>query len=461
MGVDTKHPKYEEYAKYWGKMRDCVAGATHVKNAKTFGQIVSSGGGEIYLPKLAGQDDTEYGKYKNRAWWYPATGRTVQGYLGTIFRKPENSDLGGIEPNQKNIDGQGTSLISFARDCVNECLQTGRFIIAATFSNDMPVLRLYSAEQLINWNQDEFYVLANNRVEIEDFEWKFIDQRLVFKKDGGRWVYEVWERTDSLKEFTKTEEHGKHFIAREKPLGVSPVIVSGWSSVSADLELPPLIELADLNLSHYRNSADHENAIHFCGLPQPWVSGVRAREGEVWNVGTPEAWAINDPAGRAGYMEMTGQGVQKIADAMIEKERRMAAIGARMLEGQRNQVETAETARIRQAGEMGSLTTIANTCSEAIQESLGVLSRYIGEKPESIEFQLNTDFVDSPLSPQEMVQLMQVWQGGGISQDTYLWNLHKGERLEGTIEDEKLKISLEDPLKVVAGGANDDQSNFR
>jgi hypothetical protein len=47
----------------------------------------------------------------------------------------------------------------------------------------------------------------------------------------------------------------------------------GIDNVDADVDEPPLIDLVDMNLSHYRSSADYEHGCHFTGLPTPVISG--------------------------------------------------------------------------------------------------------------------------------------------------------------------------------------------
>src|SRR3546814_17955959 len=77
MGVETTHPQYDAHAYEWQVMRDTSAGEQSVKAA-----------GEAYLPKLGGQDGNQYDAYKTRASYYNATGRTIDGLTGMIFRKP-------------------------------------------------------------------------------------------------------------------------------------------------------------------------------------------------------------------------------------------------------------------------------------------------------------------------------------------------------------------------------------
>ena len=47
----------------------------------------------------------------------------------------------------------------------------------------------------------------------------------------------------------------------------------GAENNSPDIDFPPLYDLAELNIGHYRNSADYEETSFIAGQPTPVVSG--------------------------------------------------------------------------------------------------------------------------------------------------------------------------------------------
>lgn len=449
MSVDSKHPDWVAMCPVWGKMRDTSAGLVRVAAARTYGVRASGAdqwAGEVYLPRLAGQQAKDYAAYRNRAWWYPAVGRTIQGYVGTLFRRDPAIEWGPLAQLEANWDGRGRNFSSWTRDLASEVLTAGRAAVVVDWDPERsaPFAQLYTAEQLVNWHST-FYVFALVRQEVKDYVLSTVEQRHIVRVDGEGWVGELWERqTDETWRLVQ-----EPLTYQARGVEYNPVIVTGWSSMGDEVEYPPLLELADLNLSHYRNSADHENGLHFCGMPQYWISGLRAIEGEVWNIGVPEVWMIGDPGGKAGVAEMSGASVGKLAEAMVEKERRMAAVGARMLEGQRKAVETAETARIRQAGERSALSVVAKTVSETITAVMKRMAAHMGQS-EDVGFAISDDFDDTVMSTEDMVRLMQVWQSGGLSQESYLYNLKKGERLVGSVDDEAARISADD-VKLMGG----------
>jgi len=72
----STHAQYEVYANRWLRTRSACDGQEAVQSK-----------GELFLPKLAEQKDSEYQSYVKRATYFNATGRTLNGLVGMVFRK--------------------------------------------------------------------------------------------------------------------------------------------------------------------------------------------------------------------------------------------------------------------------------------------------------------------------------------------------------------------------------------
>lgn len=77
MPVNSTHPDFDAALPAWTRARDVMAGEDAIKAA-----------GIRYLSKLDSRTDEEYIGYKSRASFFNATARTVEVYLGLIFRRP-------------------------------------------------------------------------------------------------------------------------------------------------------------------------------------------------------------------------------------------------------------------------------------------------------------------------------------------------------------------------------------
>ena len=155
MPVNSQHREYEVYKSQWKRIRDAIAGEDAIKAAE----------GE-HLPRPAGQDSYDYKQYLKRSLFYGATGRTVQGLVGAIFRKEPIIDIPSrIEPLLENVTLTGLPFANFAKMTVEETISMGRcgvLVDRPTGEEGQAYLRLYPAESIVNWrttNRDGVEVL--------------------------------------------------------------------------------------------------------------------------------------------------------------------------------------------------------------------------------------------------------------------------------------------------------------
>jgi len=427
MGIESTHPHYEKFKAQWQRCRDTYEGEDAVKFRK-----------ESYLPKLGKQDDTQYTAYLTRATYYNSMHRTVKGLVGAVLRLEPIIEAPTIMENLfKDITNTGVSLNDFIEGVLTEQLLMGRQGVLIDHDGERPYLTGYTTEQLTNW-LDGRIVLAEtyrNSNPNDKYESTYETQYRELVIENNRFIVYIWR-----------EVEGKWVIVDEiTPVnkGITfdeiPFVAVSQDGSNLVPETPPLLSLADMNLSHFRTSADLEHGRHFTALPTPYVTGVD--EDSELTIGSGTAWILPDVQSKAGYLEFTGQGLKALEVAMEEKRSMMAALGAQLLEGQKNGVEAAETVRLRQNAEASTLVSAVKSVETAVQQALTKMAEWMGVT-DSITVELNTDFVDAKLPAIEMTALMQAWQSGGISHETFLWNLQRGEVLppEMTIEDERDRI---------------------
>jgi len=123
----------------------------------------------------------------------------------------------------------------------------------------------------------------------------------------------------------------------------------------------------------------------------------------------------------------------------------MAVVGARLLEGGKKGVESAEATKVRQNIEASVLSNVVISVQHGILKALRYLAEWEGVKGDSVDLEMNMDFIDVRLPHQEIIALVQSYQMGGISMDTLLHNLKQGEVIphDVTIEEERDKIELD------------------
>ena len=322
---------------------------------------------------------------------------------------------------------------------------------------------LYKAENVINWRtmriegkeevvmvvlQEEYSDLESDQFEVK----KAMQIRVLHLTKGLQRTeekYMYWQQVyrkgiDNNKD--TWIEFGDPIIPMRKGAKLErlPFIFVNPNSLTPEVEKPVLLDLVDVNLSHYRTSADLEHGAHYTALPTAWIAGFNPDN--TYSIGSGEAWVSEKTDAKAGYLEFTGQGLDSLMALKASKEQLMAVLGARMLEDQKKASEAADTHRIRQSGESGALSVVVGTATQALTQALKLIIWWKGGSEDAdVEYTLNDDFVDSRMQPDELVAFMKLWQSASISQDTFLFNLQRGEILppDVTIDDEKELIATE------------------
>lgn len=473
-GIDTRHADYEANFKKWKRVRDVFAGQDAVHNA-----------GETYLQKLQDQEDADYRDYVMRAGFYNATWRTVSSLIGLMFRKSPTADIpSAIEPYVEDIDLAGCSLETFARKTSLEILGPGRYgilvdhpsvgdatpitVAAAEAQGLRPMLKGYEAERIINWR----YARIRNRWQLvkvileEDVEneksefeveeskqWRVLD--LDEKGHYRQRLFEKASRDDGEKEFVQIGGDVYPMI-RNRPLDFVPFYILGVDGIDSGVDEPPMIDLVNANLDHYRMRADYRHGLHFTGLPTPVVSGyVPETKGEKFYIGSRSAWVFPDPQASASYLEFSGKGLSEIRDALNDLRDEMASLGARMLTPEKRQVETAEAKAIDKAGENSVLAAIAISVSSALEKALAVFAEWAGSTQTEITYQLNRDFNPAMLSPALITALQKLVQLGQMSQESFFDIMQRGDLIDAdlTFEQEQERIGAADiPRPAVNDG---------
>ena len=355
-----------------------------------------------------------------------------------------------------DIDLKGTSLFEFIHKVLTETLISGRCsLVVDRHYNGRAYLTLYNAESFINWRvEDGLPVMATFAEEIDYSEdgWSHEQKtqyRIFEMNDDGFLKVRVAEEYLPEKDMPGGFRILYEIIpsVRGEPMSKLPVVVvNTMGSSYFDVDRPPLLDLTNLSLAHYRASSDLEHGRHFTALPQGWITGVDPDEhtsGIV--IGSSSAWLIPNESARVGYLEFTGAGLGSLENSLKEKEAMMAVVGARLLEGGKAGVESADETKVKQNIETSVLSNVVMSVQNGIIKALRYLVDWEGGDTEEVSVEMNMDFVNVRLPHQEIIALVQAYQMGGLSMDTLLYNLKQGEVIphDVSIEDERDKIELE------------------
>ena len=464
MKVDTTNPLYKKYEKDWKLIADLIAGERAIKAA-----------GEIYLPKLSGQTESDYAKYVQRGCLFNAMARTLQGMVGAVVRTNAVIEAPPqLQPVLEDATVFQQTIQEVIRDTVDNILSYGFLGILidmptnTTLTPALPYLALYKGVDILNWQRvkigdDEvlsMVVLSELRYKIDPQDPYIMMQekiiRVCFIDVDGWYKQRVFIRNTADPKNEDWIQEGEDIIPTKVgiPFKEIPFVFFNSLGIYPAPTKPPLLDVANLNIKHWQVSTDYYHGLHYCAIPTPWAAGFRV-DGDLY-IGSQKAWVSDDPNAKCGYLEFTGTGLAAIEKALTKLETLMAVMGARLLEEQKAGVESAEAIRLRISGDSVTLSTVAQVTEEGIVQVLDFVCLWMGISGK-VKVSINRDFVSQRLSSSDITALLGAVQAGKISMDTFLYNLRVGEILppDRTIEDEKDMIASEAPdLSIVDPNTN-------
>ena len=429
MPINSNHPSYTANSEAWTRCRDVVAGEQAVKKA-----------GTKYLPRLSAQNPTDYENYKLRATFFNIVGKTLGALVGLAMTKPV------IEKHDEQLDkwfkdGEGLQLNELIGLSLYEILLMGRIglLVDAPVGGGQPIISTYLAESIINWcvsgGQLEWVVLKEI-VEKQNSADPYVTETEVQYRllaiVNGIYMMQIFDKAGQAISAPITPTVGN------QPINYIPFIVINASSTSMTVEKPPMEDIANLNLSLYRTSADLEWGRHFTGLPTPVVSGVDSST--VLTIGGTNAWVLPDAQGKAYYLEFTGQGLQSLEKAVTEKQGQLASMSARMIDQSTRGSESAEAVRMRYLSESATLTQACQMIEKGFNIVYSWLSKFVGTEAPTIL--MPKEFLGAKLTPAELTALTESYLKGTIDKATYIYNLRRGDILDPNRPDEDVIKSI-------------------
>lgn len=493
MPVSTPHPEVERFAPEWRKIQACIDGEKTIKEA-----------GTEFLPRSEGVSDTTYNNYKARAVWFNATARTLGALMGFLFRKPPTIEglPTSLDKLEQDADMAGAGLKAYARKIADRVGSVGRCgtLVEWSTAEARPYFAFYEASGITNWQTERIggnlkltaLVLREAAYKHDTNDrWKteIVIKYREFYLEGDptnpkslRCMAQIWEEANGggVTSSTKTAPQQDpvkvgepiQIFRRNVPLDFIPFQFHNAENPGEGISKPPLTDIADVNISHYRTSADLENGRHFCGCPTPWAkcfdekkddgSGVAAVKSEALVVGSNVAWTSDNADAECGYLEFTGAGLNSLEKALEEKQTMMASLGARLVEPKTGDAKAFATVALENSSDSSTLARIGELVSEGITDVLQIAAWWASSDAtvdEKIQFSLNSDFNPAVLTSEMLTALTGAWQANAISRGTLYHNFRRGELLPPgrTDEEEKEAIEADPPvLPPTPGTGNQD-----
>lgn len=484
MPVNSAHPDYLVMLPRWQRTSDVLAGEARVKER-----------GDTYLPMLTGQEADEYDAYRERAVFMEITTRTRESFTGFIYRQdPDITFPAIISDFVDDATLTGLAFYDYLKERVSTVVGLGRGGTLIEFNEDAgrPFVRAYSAFQIKNWKIGKVkdkYCLKLLTLEEDSDEWfpngdeQPPDQyeHVTYKQwrvfeimtdtpDGSPYVVcRVWRRKQPVRQNKGGTDRGGETVEEDRdtnedefiqvgpdripdrrgtPLSEIPFVFHGPNNYLPAVDVIPMEGIANINLSHYRTSADLENGRHFTGLPTLYAVGFDNAD-EV-PLGSTQAFTKDEATGneKIGFVQVEGE-FEALTKAIEEKQNQMAALGARLLDFNKKDVEAYETARMRQTGETVTLANIAIAGTQAGSRILQWITWWLTTAlnveacAQVAVIELNTEFIANKIDATKWQAANAARGSNFISAEAYYHILREGEVYPPDWDFEKEKAALD------------------
>jgi hypothetical protein len=416
----------------WGVMAAVTSGTNYIRDLS-----------ETYLPQEPREDDDAYETRVARSVLSPYTSRLIETAAGAILRKPIHieGDPYWLEL-ANNIDGLGSNINEYARRALVSSLTYGHSAILVDYPSAINATNLaeeralgrrpyfvhVDAPQIWGWRKES----GTNRllqVRIHDYSVKPLNEFGEEQVEEMRVIYpgryDLYTLGQEVVQFTESGGYS---------LSEIPLVPIYSNRRGLLVSQPPLLDIANLNITHYQRQADLIHALHIAAMPTLVLEGWDDTTGSA-TMGVNYAIAMQ-PGNKAYYVQADATSFDAQMNELQSLESQMSTLGVTKLFGQKFVAESAEAKRIDQAQSNSVLSIISQELESALNQAFSFAAQYVGMEPPEIT--IDRDFDYYRLIGQDVSVLAQLNQMGKISDAMLLEILRRGEILPDNvnIEDE-------------------------
>lgn len=424
MSVSSKHPEYDKHVETWERVRAACAGSRAVKAGRS-----------KYLPKptsessndsLQTRNDHRYRQYIERALYSNFCGRTLAGLKGAAFRKdPEITLPAGLEYLEQNATGAGTGLVQLAKDEVTELLSIGRdgFLVdypaveaGATAEQTAGIearILAYTAESVVNWRTANVngrvqlsLVVLRECVNISDDEFEYVEkeQFRVLRLRDNIYTQQIYQDDVAVSDEIIIR------MASGSTFDFIPFCFAGATNNDFTVDQAPMEGMAEVNVGHYRNSADVEENSFIHGQLTLGVSSSLSTE--EWKEANPDGIVVGSRAGHflgenGDFHSVQAEASSLTRDLMADKRDELVMLGAQLITD-KNGNQTAKAAQIQHSSEHSVLGDVVGNLSETLKKCIEWCGLFMGVTGD-VEFIINTEFFEDGADAQMIIASIQLY----------------------------------------------------
>jgi len=451
------HPTYTKFKHRWEKCRALMGETEEVRD-----------GGEAYVLRLAGEGEESYNFRLKLVALTNFFKRAVQASVGLLLEKEPS--FGDDMPEKlvafaEDIDLGGKHLAVYAKELAEDHVVDGLVGTLVDFpvvdnptaidadaearSGFRPFFVKYTRADIlkvvygkINGVKTRVLVVLRETSEQLDgsFGIKNVAKYRVFRNAGNGVTWELWSGTENE-------------TATIRLKGPSPLMVGGvqakkipfsmWGELSS---LPPLENLADLNIEHLNKKTNRSNLETLAMVPTPVrigatptiaADGTKTYPPIVFGPrGTIEApfppKDVAAPSQPVYWLSPDVSVLEPAEKSITQLISDMGTAALNFLAPDKRVAETAESKRLDAASQNASLRTEGRGLQDHLEECFGFAGEMVKDPAGSVT--VHMEFEEVQLSAEEMGKYLDAYLAGGISRETFLDEWKKGKRLDESLD---------------------------
>ncbi|TGU44647.1 DUF4055 domain-containing protein [Mesorhizobium sp. M2D.F.Ca.ET.145.01.1.1] len=460
--VDKPSAAYEAMLPAWTLISDIVAGAAAVR-AK----------GELYLPKYEDETRQEYERRKKSAPWRPE----FVDVLRSLASKPFGKDVAldektsqRIKDLAEDIDARGNSLTAFARSAFREGIADGLHGILVDFPSMSSVMTLADEKasgvrpywlhvcaddiialytDIIDGVEKVTHVRIKECVIVRDgFGEREVNRvRVLFLDALNKPQWQLWEQQNA----TNTVEKPKYVMIGEGPITLDAIpLVLFWTGErkGEHFVIPPLLDLADMQIELYRAQSRLDEILTFAGSPMLAANGFTLPEGQSVAVG-PKRIMVAPPGMEGGntswsFIQPAAGNIKEVRDhvqSVIDDIRRLGMQPLTPKSG----TPTATGQSIEAAKAHSAVQAWALDLQDALEQAFVYTAQWLKEDS-AIEVTVDVDFSIEPYAPAPLQTLQAARAAKDITIETYWAGLRRFDVLPADFDADAEAVALADEL---------------
>lgn len=452
---ETTSLAYDAMAPVWAKVQTVLDGTKAMREAR-----------QAYLPQHYGETDEAYNERLGRATLFNVTKQTLNSWVGRPFSDPiQFEDVPPkVEALLTDVDMLGNDAQVFCRDwfwdglakayshCYVDFPQTApQEGQTRTLAQDrvegvrpywvhvQPERLFFASAEVVGGREvlREIRIMEQVTEQVGFAEQVTPQIRRVFKDETGVRV-ELYRQEDSSKEESPWD------VVDEYPISLPFIPLVTFYAHRDDfmLGVPPLSDLADLNIAHWQSTSDQRAILTVSRFPLLALSGARDKGKEI--IVGPNRWLYSpDPQGKFYYVEHSGAAIAAGRTDLMDLEEQMSEYGAEFLRKRPGNVTA--TARALDSAEATSpLQDLTLRFAEAMNLVLEYTANWL-KAEDGGKALLSTDFGPEEINQAELTALFNARQNKDISRMAFLKELQRRGLLDEAydIEEDAEQLELE------------------